>query len=284
MELSEAHGKISQLPLVQGMGDEAKAGLAKSFYEVSDLLLYEAGEILIHGGYLSFDTGYVVLDGTVVIERPDEADIELAAPLLLGEMSQFRSADLRSATVRAQSPTTALQFFWEDLYKDLPNTLTEEDHMLFKSAIERQVWDRFSYKNIMSLDMFSDLSDELKLQVCLPFPSIADRLTVQGVDTLFNEKGTCAATGFILVKGLVRLFRKDQSERILEAPDILGIFPGKAEKGLEWTATAMAKGQAEVLQFSWETYSDELVRRLSKEDQQAFVASIRAHAKEHFVH
>jgi hypothetical protein len=82
----------------------------------------------------------------------------------------------------------------------------------------------------------------------------------------------------------VKLFRKDGGEKMTEAPDIIGIFPNKGDKGTEWTATAMASGEADVLKFSWDHYTDQILKRLSMDEQKAFVASLKNNAKKHFWH
>ena len=284
MEAAEVRKAFCKLALFEKLSNDAKGRVADAFLDVSDMIRYEEGEILIHAGYLSFDTGYILLQGVVAIESDSGESLEIAAPALLGEMSQFRSADLRSATVRATGDVVALQFFWQDLYEHTKKVMPTEEQVIFRDAIERQVWERFTYKNILSLGIFGDLNDELKLRVCLPFPSLSERIAIGGVDALFNRGNVCKSTGYILVKGEVKLIKERMEETIIKAPDVMGIFPGKSEKAAEWTATAMAQGEAEVLKFSWEEYVPELIRRLSNEDQAAFIGSIRKNARKSFVH
>src|SRR5690606_18560055 len=128
------------------------------------------------------------------------------------------------------------------------------------------------------------LDSALRMKVCMPFPTLAERINLGPVGTLFNEGAPCKNTGHLLVRGDIKLFRKEQGERVRSAPDLIGIFPNKNEKGADWTATAMAKGQAEVLRFSWDDYADQLVSRLSPEEQRQFVASLKNNAAKHFWH
>lgn len=284
MDDATAQAKVAQLPLLEHLEDAGKNDVAKAFIDVSDRLVYDDGETLIHEGYLSFDTGYVIVEGTVVVEVPDEDEIELKAPALLGEMSQFRAGDRRTATVRAKGETRALQFFWDDLYAHAEEALDEKAQLAFRMSIERQVWERFPYTNITTLAMFNDLSEDLKIQVCMPFPSISERQTLGGVDTLFSQSGRCHSMGYLIVEGSVKLFRQDQPEKTVAAPGILGIFPGKTEKDTYWSATAMANGEAEILCFSWKTYTRQLVQRLPREERKKFAASIANNKSKHFWH
>lgn len=284
MELGEAESRIRALPLLAGLTEGVKSSAAGVFLDVSDLLRYDDGEALIHGGYLSFDTGYVLIDGAVAVESPAGEPIEVKAPALLGEMAQFRAADVRSATVRAKGTAHALQFFWEDLYARADEVMPEKERAAFRAAVEAQVWERFQFKNVTNIGLFADLDGDLKQRVCLPFPSISERHAIKGVDTLFSQGSRSDGSGYLVVSGSIKLFRKDRSEKTVNAPDLVGIFPANTDRGVEWTATAMANGEAEVLKFSWEQYTKELTRRLSREEFQALKASIKNNASKHFWH
>lgn len=284
MDDAEAQAKIAQLPLFSTIGEEAKQGVAKVFLGVSDRLLYADGEALINKGYLSFNTGYVLIEGTVAVEAASGDPIEITAPALLGEMSQFRAGDTRSATVRAKGEARAIQFFWDDLYSHADETLPEKDHLEFRMAIERQVWERFTYKNITTLGMFSDLKEKTRVEVCLPFPSITERISIKGVDTLFSQGTRCNSQGFLVVDGSIKVFRQEKGEKTVKAPDMVGIFPGTADKAAIWSATAMANGEAEILKFDWEFYTEQLMKRLSREDRHALIKSIGNNKAKHFWH
>ena len=282
METATAIQRIAELELFSKLTQETRNQVAEVFLNVSDLLQYEDGEPLINLGYLSFDTGYVLVDGRVVVEASEKERINITAPALLGEMAQFRTFDVRSATVRAQGGAVAAQFYWEDLYRAAERELSEEAHRAFRNAVERQTWDRFEFKEIMDLPLFADLPEELRLRVCLPIPSFAERIRLKEIDTLFSQGSPCKGFGYLLVCGKIKLLRKDVGERPISAPDLIGIFPNKGDKGKEWSATAMADGEADILRFSWDHYSDQLVKRLTREEQLALVASIKKNGAKHF--
>ncbi len=284
VDTATAKQRIAELELFNGLPQETRDQVADVFLNVSDLLHYDDGEPLINVGFLSFDTGYVLVDGHAVVEVNEREPIDIAAPALLGEMAQFRTADVRSATVRAEGGAVAAQFYWEDLYHTAEGELSEEAHRAFRNAVERQIWERFEFKEITNLPLFSDLPEELRLRVCLPFPSFAERVRLKEIDTLFSQGALCKGEGYLLVRGKVKLLRKDVGEKIVTAPDLIGIFPNKGDKGKEWSATAMADGEADILQFSWDYYSDQLVKRLSREEQHAYVASIKNNRAKHFWH
>ena len=190
-------------------------------------------------------------------------------------MAQFKTFDIRSATVRAQGSAVAAQFYWEDLYRAAEQELPEDAHRAFRNAVERQIWERFEFKEIVNLPLFADLPEELRLRVCLPFPCFAERVRLKEIDTLFTQGAPCKSLGYLLVRGKLKLIRKDVGAKSTSAPDLIGIFPNKGEKGKEWSATAMADGEADILRFSWDHYSNQLVKRLSRDEQVAFMTSIK---------
>lgn len=283
MDTTAIDAKVRALPLLDGMDASAKPLVAAAIRGVSNVLRYDEDDTLIQEGHLSFGTGYLLVDGAVSIEL-DPNPVDLTAPALLGEMAQFKAMDLRNANVRAKNEVTALQFYWDDLYESAAKTLPPEAMTQFRDALERQVWERFPYKNIVDLPLFGDLTLDLKSRVCRPFTSISERIALKPVEALFNQGAKCKMTGFLLVGGKLRLMRRHEHELILAAPNILGIFPGKNENGKEWTATAMAEGDAEVLKFSWERYTRELTSRFSRDEQNQIIGSFKNNAKKHFWH
>jgi len=284
MDPSTVAQRISELPLMKELPADARKQVAEVFLEVADVLRYEDGEPLITEGYLSFLTGYVLVDGKANVEPPDRDPIEVSAPAMFGEMAQFRTSDMRSATVRAKGSAIAAQFYWEDLYRVAEEKLSKEAHRAFRDAVERQIWERFEFKEIVNLPLWSDLPEEIRLKVCMPFPSIAECVRLQEIDTLFNQGTVCKGTGYLLVRGKLKLFRKGEGEKIIDTPNIAGIFPNKSDKITEWTATAMASGQAELLKFSWDKYIAVILKVLSRDEQVAFVASVKKNVSKHFRH
>ncbi len=284
MEASAVAQKIAELEFLSAIPADSRGQIAEVYVDVSDVLRYEDGEAMINSGYLSFDTGLVLLEGTATLAWEDRDSIEITAPVLLGEMAQFKSADIRSATVRANGRTVGAQFYWHDLYAGARDSLSTEALQAFQEAVQQQSWERFQYKEILELPLISDLSEEVRVKVCRPLSTLSDMVQLKEIDTLFNQGSPCASTGYLLVDGKLKLLRKALQEVILTAPNIVGIFPNKSEKGTEWSATVMASGEATVLKFSWDDYTDQIVKVLGRAEQKDFVASMKKNAKKHFWH
>lgn len=279
-----ALSNLADLPVLQSMAPEARDKVAKVFYAVSEDSNYEDGQVLIHEGYLSFDTGFVLYDGTVLVERDGKESIELSAPVMLGEMSQFSAGDTRTATVRAKGPARAVDFSWEDLYAQAEKDLPAEIYDQFCKSIEDLVWKRFPYRNIADLALFSKLDEKLRDRTCSPLPGITEMILLETGETLFREATLCKSIGYILLNGKLKLIRAGKGEKEVEALDIVGIFPAKSEEPLKWSATCLANGHAELLKFSWDQYVKILGKRLTKEERNQLVDSMKANAGKHFWH
>ena len=284
MDVTAVAQRIAALDFLSALPAETRAQIAEVFVDVSDVLRYDEGDALINAGYLSFNTGLVLIDGEATLEWDDQDSVDIAAPILLGEMAQFKSMDLRSATVRAKSSCVGAQFYWDDLYSGTQASLPKEALQAFHESIQLKAWDRFQYKEILELPLFADLSETVRLKVCRPLSTLSELLLLKEIDTLFNEGSSSQSTGYLLVSGQLKLLRKDGKEKILSAPNLLGIFPNKGEKGKDWSATAMASGPATLLKFSWEQFTEHLLRNLSRDEQKAYIDSIKQNAGKHFWH
>lgn len=282
MSEEQALPKLAELPVLSELPDDYRKSIAEVFYRTSDDVSYEDGEVIIHGGYLSFDTGFVVYGGAVVVERQTGGDIELSAPAMLGEMSQFSAGDIRSATVRARGTVHALDFAWSDLYSAAGKDLAPEVYDEFRKAIEQLVWTRFPYRSIKELALFSGLDDALKDRVCSPLPGIIETVRLETGETLFREATLCKSSGFILIEGRLKLVRAGKGEKSVKATDIVGVFPTKSDQQPKWRATCLSDGDAQLLKFNWSDYTKLLNRRLSKEERAKLVESMKANAGKHF--
>ena len=271
------------LPLLETMPDEAKAKVAGVLLAVSEAIDLEDGEELMHEGYLAFESGYVLAQGAVEVVKGGKVLLDVSAPALLGEMSQFKSCDTRMATVRAKGETVALEFQWDEFYERAKTDLPETVHAGLIDVIERLVWNRFGCEAVLDLPLFRALSDELKLKVCIVLPWITDREQFADGEEIFKREGRCQSKGHLLMSGTVKLSKGPAEETVVRAPNLVGVMP-KDKPGRRWTATASAQGEVEMLTFSWQTFTKKLDQRLTRDEQQTLVDSMRQNAKAHFWH
>ncbi len=274
---------LAELSFLDGMPDEMKAKIVEAFGAVGEPIDLGSGEDLMHEGHLGFEAGYVLLKGAVQIEKEGNVLADVPAPALLGEMSQFKSGDTRTATVTAKGELSALAFDWGELYERLKQTLSDEQYALFMKAIEQLVWERFDCKNLLNIALFRSLNDEIKLKICSVFPWITERRKLAQGATLFEQGDYCQGTGYLLVKGSFKLKRGSATDAMVAAPNIIGIIP-QNDPSLKWTATAIALDSVEVLIFSWEAYLMMLKRQISHDERELVKGSMKENSKEHLWH
>ena len=283
MATTEHREKLSALPFLQGLPDATKERICAVIADISEKTTVSAGEGLVQEGHLAFASGYILLDGTVSVEREGLDSIELTAPRLFGEMSQFIRDDSRTATIRATSDASFLKFSWDDFYEGVGKDLSKEENAALVQAIEKVVWDRYELQDILNLAMLRDLSDSLKVRVCLPFPWISKQVKLEHNESLFKAAARCKSQGFILTQGNISLNWYGAEEKVVSAPNIIGIMPNNKPDRV-WSASARADGDAEVLAFSWIEYGEKLKERLTKNELIQFFESLKNNAKRHFWH
>jgi CRP-like cAMP-binding protein len=265
------------------MSGEAKDRVAAVFLAVSEEIDLEDGEELMHEGYLAFDSGYVLAEGSVEVVKGGKSFLELSAPALLGEMSQFKSYDTRMATVRAKGEALALEFQWEEFHARAKADLPPADHALLIDAIQMLVWERFGCQALLELPLFKGLDDALRLKVCIVLPWITAREQFADGEEIFKMEGRCQSKGHLLMSGTVKLSKGPAKEMLVTAPNLVGVMM-KNDPNLRWTATATAQGDVEMLTFSWQAFTKKLEQRLTREEQQMLIESIRQNANAHFWH
>ena len=282
MDTTEHREKLSGLPFLQGLPDDAKEKICAVIEGVSEETTASSGGELLQEGHLAFASGYILLEGTVSVEREGLDSLELTAPRLLGEMSQFIQDDARTATIRAITDASFLKFSWDDFYERSEKDLSKEENAALIQAIEMIVWDRYDLQDILNIAMLRDLSEELKVRVCLPFPWIGKQVKLEHNESLFKAAARCKAQGFLLIRGKIALIWPGE-EKVVSAPNIIGIMPNNKPERI-WTASARADGDAEVLAFSWIEYNDKLKERLTNNELMQFFESLKNNAKRHFWH
>ena len=281
MAQTEDQKILGNLSLVTGMPEEAKARVCALLESISQKSSVGQDEQLLQQDHLGFASGYIVLEGGVKVDRRGMESLELTAPLLLGEMSQFLDDDSRNASVRTTGPVSVLKFSWDDLYERATQELSKEENAGLIDAIEKLVWDRHELQGIADLPLFKDLSDELKMRSCISFPWIGKRVTIPNNEALFEVGSRCKSRGFLLLKGEVAIIWKSGEERTISAPNIIGIMPNHKPERI-WSASARAKDEVELMTFSWIEYDKRVRAKLSPDELKAFFSSLQNNAKKHF--
>lgn len=271
---------IRGLPLFSRIPEDTRVRLAEILRRVSKPVSYRDGDALISQRALGGQDGFVLLQGEVRVEKEGAEPIVLRAPALLGEMLQFNPRGQRTATVRAQGNAVALRFAWQEFYAQAKQALSEREQDALLEAIERSVSDRLdpAFRGV-DLPLFRGLPDRLNLRACLALQWVVQRMALTDGQELFARDDLTGGTGFILVHGQVELTRPHYPPQVVRAPEVIGVIP-RFDPARQWTATATARGSAELLRFNWQDYMALLQRRLSREELEQFVQVVESNATE----
>jgi CRP-like cAMP-binding protein len=283
MTSSQEFQQLTELPLLKSMPRNTQERVANLLSGISEKVVLADGDLLLHEGDLAGEAGYVLLDGAVQIDKQNTAPVVDRAPTLLGEMHQFNPHAQRTATVRAKGQASALRFSWRKLYHQAKAVLTEAEQAALMDSMERCVCARLEYGTVMDLTLLRGLPDPLKVRVCLVLQWIAQRLTVPDGAVLFDQGRLCGDTGYLVTRGDVEIRRGGLAVHVVHAPGMLGVLP-QFVPDLRWTATAIVKGDVELLKFSWLALKAMLQQRLSPEDLREFNAALENAADDSFVH
>ena len=283
MEQTDQRAALAKLPFLSGLPEATLAHICEVIEAVAEPASVPEGKELLQEGYLGFATGYILLDGTVRIDREGKEPVDLSGPELLGEMSQFLQDDTRSATVRALTDTNLLKFSWDDLYDRAKELLSEEENKGLSRAIEQVVWKRYGLADVMKLAMLKDIEDDVKIRVCLPFPWISKPMKLANNEALFEVGTRCKSQGFLLTSGTISIIWPGGEQKEVSAPNIIGVMPNHKPDRL-WSASARASGDAKLLAFSWIEYDKKLRQRLSNSELTQFFESLKKNGKRHFWH
>src|SRR3954469_20738614 len=122
--------RLSELPLFQGLDDEALNTLARTVQEVS----VSEDSVLVREGDYSYDLS-VIDEGEAVVERDGSVIARLGEGDVFGEGGVLQK-DLRGATVRARTPMRLITLTNWDLRR-LRSSIPELEKRLSELAAQR---------------------------------------------------------------------------------------------------------------------------------------------------
>jgi CRP-like cAMP-binding protein len=283
MAQNEEELKLSGLPLLEPMPDEARRRVARLLVKVGERLTVPDGQVLIRQGDLGGEKGFALLDGNVVIEPLGSDRLTVSAPALLGEIQQFNPRAQRTATVRASGPVIALRFFWQDFYARAKEELTQDEQNRLMDSLEYTVCQRLACDTFADYPILGSLGASLCARVSIALHWIAQRINVPDGSILFEQNSLCGAAGYLLAEGTIQLQMAGRPCGVVTAPNVIGVMPA-FDAGLRWSATAIARGPVQVLKFSWLNFMAMLEQRLSTEDLRQFTNAVQASAGSYFAH
>jgi len=274
---------LTSLPLLRNMPQAAQERIADLLLKTSHAIELPDGAALFKQGDLGSDTGFILLEGQVRIDREGVDPVMMNAPVLLGEIQQFNPRAQRTASVQAVGPIITRRFSWQALYENAKGALTPAEQRLLMDEIERGVCERLACETLVDIPIFRGLPNPLKVRASLTLHWLAQRVFMTDATIMFEQDSFCGGTGFLLLNGMIELRLAGRLSQTLAAPSVLGVMP-EFNPELRWTATATAKGDIELLKFSWLNYTAMLRQRVSQTDLDQLFEAINSAEENCFVH
>lgn len=140
MLLNELRNRLAQLLVVKSVPAVMRPRVVMVFLAIGQEGKANKGFVLFKQGDEHDDSAYVLIGGSVTVEKDDAPSVEVRAPHLLGEMIQFSPIRQRAATVTANSMVRLLRFTWKGFFQTAEELFTPEEMDHLKHAIEEVVW------------------------------------------------------------------------------------------------------------------------------------------------
>jgi len=278
MTPDDARKVLESLSLFQQVEPGIRGKLLDLFLKTGKIESHDTDAMLLHEGDVGGDIGFVLLDGAVRVSRDAGGELTLPAPAMLGEMQQLNPHATRTATVTAAGPCTVLRFGWMPLYLEARMSLDEAAQSSLQAAIETLVWDRFHQEAMLDAPIFSGLSHEQRLKLCLTLLWISKRKVCQPGQSLFEQDAVQGSTGFLVMKGAVKLERDGQHHGERVAPDILGLTQ-EFDPQRKWSLSAVALTPVLALRFDWNELEAYLIQRATAAGSEAILGTLRKNAE-----
>lgn len=143
MRLEDIREALRGLPLAKVLPREMRDRVMMAFLATGEAKRCQPGATLFKEGDASGDFGFVLLTGTVAIEKDGNAAVFCDAPEILGEMQQFNPLHQRTATVRAGDDTTVLAFSWTQFFNSVSGIMSPEEVDRLREELGGLAWRHF---------------------------------------------------------------------------------------------------------------------------------------------
>jgi CRP-like cAMP-binding protein len=119
MEPSPLHGALTSLSGFRDASEDTQLRIVRALERAGMFERLDSGTVLLRDADVFDDVGYVLIEGTVAITRPNTLGFQSSAPDLLGEAAFLHPAHRRVATVTAEGPVSVFSFRWQRFFDEL---------------------------------------------------------------------------------------------------------------------------------------------------------------------
>lgn len=140
METDEIQNLLCGLPFMIDMPESLKQRVSLIFLDISEFETIEEGRVLFREGDSKSQDGYIVLSGSVKVDKSYAKCTTAYGPVLLGEIKQFNPRSERTATVTANEDLDTLHFDWTKFNDALRARLDATDQEVFRKCLLNYAW------------------------------------------------------------------------------------------------------------------------------------------------
>lgn len=144
MDNKHITGAIQQLKVFAPLGVPLRQTVADLMVSIGVLRRINKGTTWMKSGVPSENKGYILLQGSANIRKLNAPESSCIAPELLGEGMQYNPTHTRTASVTATEDCAVLRFEWEEFWKVIGETLSDEQQAEVRKAIEECAWEHFT--------------------------------------------------------------------------------------------------------------------------------------------
>lgn len=140
----EIHEAIVEIATMGGFSAPARETLAQLLQEISEVRRLRKGHRMTREGSRGRNRGFILLTGSVRVQKSDVPDSKVPAPELLGEVMQFNPKRMRVATVIAYEDCLVLRFMWDDFWDAVARYFDPAEQAKVREVLERRAWEHFT--------------------------------------------------------------------------------------------------------------------------------------------
>ena len=142
MTLEDLRQTILKIPLCNKLPENMRDRFGMIFLWISTPKDVSHGDKIYSEGEEDENTGCLLIEGIIEVQRKGQPAVRLEAPELLGESGQFTLGHKRTATVEVVVGGRELSFSWRDFGQWAVQLYTHEERRVLKRLIAETAWDR----------------------------------------------------------------------------------------------------------------------------------------------
>ena len=142
--LDGIRGQLKELCLLNDFPAAMRSRVMMVFLTVSEDHILRRGSRLFAEDEQSDETGYVLLEGSVTVQKQDGETVTCSGPELLGEMQMLNPRHTRTATVIAGSDVRVLKFNWSSFFQIAEGLFDPDELAVLREALSNLAWKHFT--------------------------------------------------------------------------------------------------------------------------------------------